>query len=273
MKTARPVLSCLSLLFLAGTIVLLVLLIIAGTQDRNPLDRIFWLEADTSGIPNAPDGIAHWTLYNYCDERNGLNHNCRSNKAAYPFDPVRNFRTEENVPRDFINNSKRYFYLSRFLYAFYIISLFFALAALLTGLAAVFSKLGGYVSALLSAVTLFCVTFSASIMTACFVLAQKAFHREGRFAKVGVKAFAFTWTTVALTFLSTILFCLAALAGRRRERERYPSNTSPKYNEKRSAGGMMSGRFRRKGANNQGYTEGYRDGTSYESQRPVVTAA
>jgi hypothetical protein len=53
-----------SLLCLSGAIVLLFLLILAGSRDRNPLNRIFFLQADTSGIPNAPDGICHWTLYN-----------------------------------------------------------------------------------------------------------------------------------------------------------------------------------------------------------------
>ena len=43
---------------------MLFLLLLAGSKDVYPLNRIFFLQADTRGIPNAPQGIAHWTLYN-----------------------------------------------------------------------------------------------------------------------------------------------------------------------------------------------------------------
>jgi hypothetical protein len=48
---------------MGGTIVFLILLIIAGAREREPLQRIHFLEADTSGIPGAPNGLCHWTLY------------------------------------------------------------------------------------------------------------------------------------------------------------------------------------------------------------------
>lgn len=53
-----------SLILIAGTIVILFLLILAGAYDKRPLNEIFFLQADTKGIPNAPQGICHWTLYN-----------------------------------------------------------------------------------------------------------------------------------------------------------------------------------------------------------------
>lgn len=201
-----------SLFLVAGSVLLLFLLVLAGAYDKKPLNEIFWLQADTRGIPNAPNGICHWTLYNFCDERKGKNFNCRPNSAAYPFEPQRNFGTRANIPGDFLRNPRTYFYLSRFLYAFYIIDVFFASCALLAGILALFSRLGGIVSALCSAAALFCVSFSAAIMTACFVMGAKAFRHDGRFARVGVKAFAFTWTCVALLFLATLGFFLSSIA-------------------------------------------------------------
>ncbi|KAI5846296.1 SUR7/PalI family-domain-containing protein [Morchella snyderi] len=214
-----------SIILLAGTIVLLFLLIIAGAYDRRPLNQIFWLQADTRGIPNAPDGICHWTLYNFCDERDGKNFNCRNNNAANPFLPQRNFNTRANIPADFLNNPDRYFYLSRFLYSFYIIDLGFALMALLAGLLALSSRIGALAAAALSCLSLFFMTFSATIMTACFVLGQRAFRRAGRKARVGVKAFAFTWTCVALLGLATLGFLLAYLASRNKNQYR---NSTPR---------------------------------------------
>lgn len=101
--------------------------------------------------------------------------------------PQQNFGTPENVPSDFLKNSHKYYYLSRFTFAFYIISLFFACCSLLTGLAAICSGMGGLLASIFSWIAFLCSAFTASIMTACYVMAQNAFRREGRFARVGVK--------------------------------------------------------------------------------------
>ena len=42
------------------------------------------------------------------------------------------------------HSTHRYYYMSRFMFAFYLIAFFFAHIALLTGLLALFSRLGGY---------------------------------------------------------------------------------------------------------------------------------
>lgn len=104
-------------------------------------------------------------MIQFCDERDGKNINCRPNQAAYPFLPQRNFNTETNIPRGFLDNPGRYFYLSRFLYSFYIIDVVFATLALVAGLLALCSRAGGAAAAFFSALTLFCVAFSATIMT------------------------------------------------------------------------------------------------------------
>ncbi|KAL7268561.1 Eisosomes component [Rhizina undulata] len=262
MIAGRPICALLGLFFLAGTIVLLFFLILAGAYDRTPLNEIFFLQADTSGIPNAPNGICHWTLYNFCEQRNGLNYNCRPNNAAYPFLPQKNFNTEKNVPSDFIDHPGRYFYLSRFLYSFYIIGVFFAVVALFIGLLATVSKLGGAAAAAMTVVALFCVTFSATIMTACFVMGQHAFQNAGRFARVGVKAFAFTWTCVALLFLANIAFCISYIGDRRKERSKYAINGAAEPLPSRGRFAVMKTAF--KGG---GYNGKRRSRASDESQR------
>jgi hypothetical protein len=197
---------------------MLFLLILAGAYDINPLNKIFFLEADTSRIPNAENGISHWTLYNLCGSNSGLNYQCRKpNQAAYPFDPVRNFGTTDNIPQDFIDHQHTYYYLSRFLYAFLIISVVFAVMAWFLAVLAIIIPMQFAVAsaALFSAIAWFCVAFSACVMTACYVKAQNAFHNDDRFARVGVKAFAFAWTSFVLLGLSTILLTMAAIAIRR----------------------------------------------------------
>jgi hypothetical protein len=51
------------------------------------------------------------------------------------------------------------------MFAFYLVALFFAVCAFFTGLLALCSRLGGYLSALNTAVALFFQTLTAALMT------------------------------------------------------------------------------------------------------------
>jgi uncharacterized membrane protein len=68
------------------------------------------------------------------------------------------------MPEQFIG-THTYFYLSRFMFALYLVALFFAAVALLSGLLALCSRLGGYLSALTTSVALFFQTVAAALMT------------------------------------------------------------------------------------------------------------
>ncbi|KAI5842312.1 actin cortical patch SUR7/pH-response regulator pali, partial [Tricharina praecox] len=182
-----------SLILLSGATVLLFLLLLAGAFDRRPLNRIFFLQADTTGIPNAPNGITHWTLYNHCSSHNGINTACGPNSAAYPIDPVRNFGTRTGIPSSFVHHPSKYFYLSRFLYAFYIITLFFTLCALALSLAACLSPLATYLATACALAATLSAAFCAAVMTAVYEMAARAWRHDGRQARIGVKATAFTW--------------------------------------------------------------------------------
>ena len=151
---------------------------------------------------------------------------------------MRNFGTTENMPSGFTHGAARLYYLSRFLYAFLIIDLFFCVAALVAGLAAPCAPLAAYVAAGLAGFALFCCAFSASIMTAAYVIAQEEFRHAGRFARVGVKATAFTWTILALTALATVGYLLGGLVSRRREGSRRQERGRRHYEKQGGAAGQ-----------------------------------
>jgi hypothetical protein len=123
---------------------------------------------------------------------------------------------------------RTYYYLSRFLFAFLLITLFLALLAFLcTAVAAalvphrrrrrhVASSFAAAAAATATA-ALFSMCFSASVFTACFVMAQQAFRADGRSARIGVKATAFVWLCVALLAVCTVALALAMLMGRTME--------------------------------------------------------
>jgi hypothetical protein len=154
-----------SLLVLAGGLVLQILTILSGGIDGSPINQFYFLEASNIGnIPGARNP-ARWTFFAVCGvDSNGRNTNCGSPVPALPFDPPRNFGTTTGVPSQFIGTHK-FFYLSRFMWVFYIIALFFSAIAFLTGFLALCSRLGGYLSGLTAAIALFFQTLTAALMT------------------------------------------------------------------------------------------------------------
>jgi hypothetical protein len=219
---ARTVLGLSALFVLAGGILLQFFTILSGAINSSPINQFYFLETSTAGIPNARNP-SRWTFFAVCGvDGSGHNSNCGSVVPALPFDPPRNFGTDVNVPQQFIG-THQYFYLSRFMFAFYLIALFFAVVALFTGLLALCSRLGGYLSALTTAIALFFQALTAALMTAWIVKGRNAFRSAGFDSHVGVKLIAFTWAAMACFLISTVLFCCGGAAGRekpsvRRER-------------------------------------------------------
>ncbi|KAK9359743.1 SUR7/PalI family-domain-containing protein [Lipomyces starkeyi] len=227
MAAKNILLKLLPFILLSGATLLLLFIILAGVKDSNPLNRIFYFEADTSGIGNAPP-TSRWTLWNVCGVSNGLNSDCSSNKPAYAFQPDVNFGSTSGVPSAILNNHSTYYYLSRFSFAFFLIATIFSGFAFLSGLFALFSRLATAVTAGLALAALITAIIASSLATALYVKARGAFHSEGRSAHLGVKLFAFAWTSVACLILCSVGYLLLFRAGRARSR-----GAVPLENEKR----------------------------------------
>jgi hypothetical protein len=94
-------LALISLILVAGGVLLSFFTILSGSVDHLPIDKFYFLETTTNGIPNARNPT-RWTYLALCGVVNGRNGDCGSTRAALPFDPPRNFGTTENVPDNFI---------------------------------------------------------------------------------------------------------------------------------------------------------------------------
>jgi hypothetical protein len=238
---ARPLISLISLILLAGGILLQFLVILSGTTTANPENQIYFLEASTNGIPNARNP-SRWTFFSICGVgSNGRNTNCGSIVPALPFDPPHrdNFATTTGVPDGFIGQ-KRYFYLSRFMFAFYLVALFFAVCALFTGLLALCARLAAKLSGFNTFLALFFQALAAGVMTAWVVEGRNAFRDGNLDAKVGVKAMAFTWVAFGCYFLSTVFFCLG---GRSRRENTYGKTRGGVFGRKKSTRSTNRGSF------------------------------
>jgi len=212
MGPTRPILAILSLILTAGAVLLQFFVILTGGVNSAPLNRFYFLEASTSNIPNARNP-SRWTFFAICGAGdNGYNDNCGKSVPALAFDPPRNFGTTENIPEQFMA-THMYFYLSRFMFAFWLIALVFGSIALLTGLLALVSRLGGYISSLTTFIALFFQALAAALMTAWVVKGRNAFRSAGQEAHIGKYLMGFAWASTAAFFLATVTFCLGGRLG------------------------------------------------------------
>lgn len=142
-------------------------ILLAGAVDGNPVNRWYFLQADTSNIANAP-ALSRWTYWNVCDGSTGVDVCSGSGygkiSPARPFDPVRNFGTSDNVPQQFIGTNY-YYLMTRFMFAFMLISLFFTACALLTGVLALCTRIGAYLSGFLTTLGFIFQALNAALMT------------------------------------------------------------------------------------------------------------
>jgi uncharacterized membrane protein len=90
---------------------------------------------------------------------------CGKVNAAIPFDPVKNFGTQNNVPQGLIDHPGQYYYMSRVMWAFYIIALVFAVVALFLSVFALCSRLAAKFTGLVTIIALVMQAVTASLMT------------------------------------------------------------------------------------------------------------
>lgn len=75
------IMGTVSLILIAGALVLMFFVILSGVTDTTPLNKTYFLRADTSSIPGAR-AISQWTYFYVCGEGNT---NCGSPVPALPF--------------------------------------------------------------------------------------------------------------------------------------------------------------------------------------------
>lgn len=165
MAASRPIFGILSLILLAGAVLLQFFIVLAGSTNTTPINLVYFLETTTNGIPGARNP-SRWTLFYICGADGSRNANCGRPVPALPFNPPgrSNFDTTQGIPESFLGTN-RYFYLSRFAFAFFLISLFFGVIALLTGVLALCTRLGAYLSSANAFIAMGFQTLFAALMT------------------------------------------------------------------------------------------------------------
>ncbi|KAH0426926.1 cortical patch protein [Colletotrichum kahawae] len=199
-----------SIIFLSGSIVLLMFVILSAVKDTAPLNNTYFLQADTTGITGARNGLTRWTYFYYCNDQNT---DCWGPWPAPAFGWAWG-QDAANVPSGLAGGhgggttSTEFFYLWRFGWVTYLIALFFTVFAWFGSFLACCGRLGSALAFMVSATALFFLTIAVSLMTATFVKARNAFRAQGLEAEIGTYAFGFSWGAWAALLIATVLFCM-----------------------------------------------------------------
>ncbi|KAL6930025.1 hypothetical protein ACO0SA_001432 [Hanseniaspora valbyensis] len=207
MRNIRKVLDLIFVFLLAGAGLLAFFVILCGAKTTGVLAKFYWLKADTSGIPNA-SSETYWLNYMSCSKGNSSSDyvSCSGKQAAYPFSPRNNFGTTTNVPSKFVDDRNKYYYLSRVGWSMWLVGLLCLVICLIPMLVSLCLSvpLVFVASTLLVWSAWFYLALGASLWTSAFVLGKQAFNDDGRSAHLGVKLFAFIWTTVFIVTLCAL---------------------------------------------------------------------
>ncbi|OTA97556.1 hypothetical protein M434DRAFT_391746 [Hypoxylon sp. CO27-5] len=209
MARANIYLAPLSLIFLAGSLVMLFFIILSAVTTTSPLRQTYFLSASTSGITGARP-ITQWAYFYICGEGNV---DC---SPAWPAPPLgwAWSANPDNAPEVLVGShggdttSFYYYYMWRFGWVFYLITLIFSVLAFFAGFVACCGRLGSAIAGLAALVALAFHTISTSMMTAVFVSMRNAFIDSGRTASLGRYAFGFAWGSWTALLIATILFCI-----------------------------------------------------------------
>lgn len=195
------------LVLMAVSLLFLFFIILPGVADTTPLNKTYFLRADTSGIDGARD-ISQWTYFFICGDNN---ENCGSAHPALPFGAAwSSDATEPEVPEglagthDGTNN--KFFLLSRFSWVFIILSLFFGVISFLTGFLACCGRLGSALAFSVGLFALLCHSVASALTTVTYVEGRNKFQADDREASLGKYGFGFLWGSYAALLIAVALF-------------------------------------------------------------------
>ncbi|KAI0835473.1 SUR7/PalI family-domain-containing protein [Hypoxylon sp. FL0890] len=214
MARANTYLAPLSLIFLAGSLVMLWFIILSAVTTTSPLSQTYFLSADTSGITGARP-VTQWAYFYICGEGNL---DCSPAAPAPPLGWAWS-GNPTNAPEALVGShggdttSFYYYYMWRFGWVFYLITLVFSVLAFFAGFIACCGRLGSAIAGLTALVALFFHTIATSMMTAVFVRMRNVFIANGRTASLGQYAFGFCWGSWTALLIATILFCIGIRGG------------------------------------------------------------
>lgn len=163
---ARGLKGTLGLALLGLSVVFVLFIILAGVTEDQPLDRTYFLEADTSGIQGAKD-TTRWTFLYFCDQNN---ENCGDSRPAPAFGKAW-APNARGAPERLVGShggdttDAYYFFMWRFGWVWFILALASSAVAFFSGFLACCGRVGAFISSTVSFVALAFWTLATVFMT------------------------------------------------------------------------------------------------------------
>lgn len=208
MKWYQRFFAVLTFIILAGTIVSLMLINLSGVRGN-----IFATQFYFSTV--SLDTTYYWTMYDICAYDSGLFF-CTPSKAAYPYSPATTFNPRV-VPNAFFTNQKFYYTASQAGYAFFLLSLIFAILNLIPVIQILISgSLKGVFAPIVSGLGLAMVIIAAVLQTVVHIKGCLVWQDAGHEAQLGLNMFICMWVSV-LGFILTFIAVMVARYGSKKE--------------------------------------------------------
>jgi hypothetical protein len=159
-------LGIVGIILLSGSLLFLWFVILSGVTTHTPLDKIYFLRADTSGITGARP-ITQWTYFFFCGPGN---RDCGPPRPAPAFGKAWDGHAA-NVPGALIGShggnttSFHYYYTWRFGWVFFLLTLFFSTLAWFASFLACCGRLGAAIASFIALIALGFMTLGTSLMT------------------------------------------------------------------------------------------------------------
>lgn len=212
----KRVLCVIPLIFLLGTIVLLLLINLSGVPSAG-LTQFYFSVADV-------DGDVFWTMYGRCVAK-GSQYGCTVPMAAYPYAPA--LEIVGDVPDSFFQNVNFYFYGLRVGYAMLLMSLVVSFVCLIPmAELAYYCRLKGLFAPIITAFGLLFVIVGAVMETVVHLKGVHAFQDNNQDAQLGVATFICMWVSV----LGFMVVFASVFVGR----ALYKKQNSPAFYEDKS---------------------------------------
>lgn len=204
-----------SALLLTASTLMLVFMLLSGTQNIKPFNNFYWFKTDTSKI-NGAFGVTAWTNWGICDYFDFDNCKFQSNCLISPVD---NFQTTSNIPEKFLKSRDVFFYLSRTAFALEILCLVFTVLSLIFNFFN-FVNLFSNTFYFFTYLAFISITFSVSFQTAIVVMANNAFNNANMSSSIGYNMMIMIWFTFICIFIVWVS-CTSSKLSRRKRRRRF----------------------------------------------------
>lgn len=204
MKVIRRFFSFFPLLFVAGTIALLLFINLSGVEKKGYLSKFFF-----SSVTIDQEYV--WTMYNLCVRSANGKLKCGRNRAAFPYSPARNFKGQSfDIPAVFLRREAFFYNTLRAAYALYLIALIFSVLALIPVMKiAIKGKAKGFVTQFVTLMAFLTALIASVIQSIVHIEGCNAFHQLNYRAKIGVPMFICMWVSVFALLVSFIsVVCL-----------------------------------------------------------------